>query len=48
MRCDSDGNLYMLTEGEAVAAVHKLNAKGERVALFDPGSDADLKVDEAD
>jgi hypothetical protein len=48
MRCDSDGNLYMLTEGEAVAAVHKLNAKGERVALFDPASDADLKVDSAD
>jgi len=48
MRCDSNGNLYMLTDGEAVAAVHKLNAKGERVALFNPGSDADLKVDEAD
>jgi len=48
MRCDGDGNLYMLTEGEQVSAVHKLNAKLERVALFDPRSDVDLKVDVAD
>jgi hypothetical protein len=47
MRCDSDGNLYLLTDAEPVSAVHKLNAKGERVALFDPTSYADLKVDVA-
>ena len=37
MRCDSDGNIYLLTEMEPMSVVHRLNVKGERVALFDPG-----------
>jgi hypothetical protein len=34
-RCDSDGNLYVRTDSGGLPAVHKLNSKGERLALFD-------------
>lgn len=45
LRCDSDGNLYLRTEFAGVPAIHKLNSKGERVALFEASSNPDLKVD---
>lgn len=47
LRCDSDGNLYLRTDSGGVPAIHKLNAKGERLALFEAGSNPDLKVDVA-
>ncbi len=43
LRCDSDGNLYLRTAPSGVGAIHKLNSKGVRVALFQPKS-ADVKV----
>ncbi len=47
LRCDGDGNLYLRTDSGGVPAIHKLNAKGERVALFEASSNPDLKVDVA-
>jgi hypothetical protein len=47
MRCDSDGNIYLLTDAAAVSAIHKLNARGDRVALFDASLNPDLKIDVA-
>jgi hypothetical protein len=44
MTCDSDGNLYLGGEPDGVPGIVKLNAKGERLAVFQPNS-ADLKVD---
>src|ERR1700683_235917 len=44
MTCDSDGNLYLRGEPDGVPGIVKLNAKGERLAVFQPKS-ADLKVD---
>lgn len=34
--CDSDGSVYFITSPDGVRAIHKLNARGERVALFQP------------
>lgn len=44
LKCDSDGNLYLQSHPEA-PAIHKLNAKGEQVALFRPTANPDLQVD---
>jgi hypothetical protein len=41
--CDGDGNLY-LSSDEAAAAIRKLSAKGERVALYQPIANPDVKV----
>ena len=43
--CDSDGNLYLRSESAGVTAIRKLNIKGERVALFEPSSNPDVKVE---
>lgn len=45
--CDSDGNLYVRTNLGGVPAIHKLNSKGERIALFEASSNPDMKVDVA-
>ena len=42
--CDGEGNLYLRSESAGVTAIRKLNAKGERVALFEPASSPDVKV----
>jgi len=44
LRCDADGNLYLRTDPSGVGAIHKLNGKGEQVALFEPTS-TDIKID---
>jgi hypothetical protein len=36
LKCDADGNLYLRTEPSGIGAIHKLNSKGERIALFQP------------
>jgi hypothetical protein len=43
--CDGDGNLYLQSDNYGVSGVRKLNAKAERVALFQPNANADLKID---
>ena len=45
LNCDADGNLYLQSDDSGVSGVRKLNAKGERVALFQPNANPDLKVD---
>lgn len=42
--CDSAGSLYLRSESAGVTAIRKLNAKGERVALYEPASNPDVKV----
>jgi len=44
MECDGEGNLYIQTDPEQ-PAIHKLNSKGERVAVFQPTSNPDRKID---
>jgi len=44
VKCDSNGNIYITTDQWGISAVHKLNAKGERLAMFQPNSDASFKV----
>lgn len=44
-QCDSDGNIYMLTDYDANVAIRKLNPKGELVALFRASSVPDLAID---
>jgi len=45
LRCDGEGNLYLRTDPSGVGAIHELNSKGERVALFQPASSSsDVKV----
>jgi hypothetical protein len=41
--CDSDGNLYF--RGDGVDPIHKLNSKGEHLALFQASSNTDKKID---
>jgi hypothetical protein len=36
LKCDADGNLYLRTEPSGIGAIHKLNSKGEPVALYQP------------
>lgn len=42
--CDGDGNLYVRTAPDGIQAVHKLNSKGEKTALFLANSPT-IKVD---
>jgi hypothetical protein len=44
MECDGEGNLYLQTD-PGQPAIHKLNSKGERVAVFQPTSNPDRKID---
>ena len=46
-RCDDGGNFYVRTDLGGVEGVHKLNSKGERLALFEASSNPDLKIDVA-
>ena len=43
VRCDADGNLYF--RQDAVDGVHKLNRKGEPVALFQAAANTDKNID---
>jgi hypothetical protein len=45
LTCDNDGNLYLQSEHFGVSGIRKLNAKGERTALFQPNANPDLKID---
>ncbi len=46
MVCDSDGNVYLSTDPVGVSGIHKLNGKGERVALFEASANnQNLQVD---
>jgi hypothetical protein len=42
--CDDDGNIYISSGAMGVIGIHKLNAKGERTALFEPSAIGDPKV----
>lgn len=42
--CDGDANLYLRSENAGVTGIRKLNAKGERVTLFEPSANPDIKV----
>ncbi len=35
-KCDRDGNVYLRDANDGVHAIHKLNAQGKQVALFQP------------
>lgn len=45
--CDEAGNIYLGSGTTGVNAIRKLNAKGERTALFEASAISDLKVDVA-
>lgn len=50
-KCDADGNLYIrkyATDRPLLSPVVKIDAKGKRVALFDPAAFSQLKLDRAD
>jgi hypothetical protein len=42
--CDNDGNLYLQSEQFGTSGIRKLNAKGERVALFQPNANPEMKI----
>lgn len=42
--CDAEGNLYLKTTPDGINAIHKLDANGRRIALFQPRS-AGLQID---
>jgi hypothetical protein len=44
VRCDDDGNIYLQNDYLGVSGIHKLSAKGERVANFQATGNPDLKV----
>jgi hypothetical protein len=44
LKCDQDGNIY-LQDDPVEPAIHKLDPKGNDVALFRPTANPDLKVD---
>jgi hypothetical protein len=44
MKCDGEGNLY-IQYNPVLPAIHKLNSQGERVAIFQPTSNPDRKID---
>lgn len=44
LKCDKDGNLYLMSAVDATSGVRKLNLKGERLALFVASSASDLPV----
>jgi hypothetical protein len=43
LKCDGDGNLYY--RQDPLDAIHKLNPKGEKVALFQAAANTDKKID---
>ena len=47
LQCDGDGNVYFRADVDGTSGIHKLNNKAERVALFEPNANADLKIDAA-
>ena len=44
LKCDEDGNLYLMTKMDAITGIRKLNAKGERLAVLVASPAADLKL----
>ncbi|MGA9390090.1 MAG: hypothetical protein WBV69_06550 [Candidatus Sulfotelmatobacter sp.] len=47
LNCDHDGNIYFSSDVYGTSAVHKLNPKGQEVALFRPNGNPDLKTIDA-
>ncbi len=47
VKCDGDGNVFFLSDTAGVSGIHKLNRKGERLAIFEADSNPDLKIDSA-
>jgi len=47
LRCDGEGNFYLREDAQARSPIHKLNAKGENLAVFDATSNPNFKVDVA-
>jgi hypothetical protein len=45
LACDGDGNIFLQTENSGVSGVRKLSPKGERLAVFQPSANPDLKLD---
>ena len=43
IRCDGDGNIYFETDAYGVAGIRKLAPNGERLAVFQPGTNPDFK-----
>lgn len=46
LKCDDAGNVYLRTDSEPQSAIHKLNSKGESVALYQATSST-MKIDVA-
>ena len=44
IKCDGDGNVYLMTQIDATTGIRKLNPKGQRVATFAASSATDLSV----
>jgi hypothetical protein len=44
IKCDGDGNVYVMTQVDATTGIHKLNPKGQRLANFIAGAAPDLSV----
>src|SRR5271166_597094 len=44
LKCDRSGNLYLHSDQFGISGIRKLSPKGERLALFRPSSDPELKV----
>lgn len=43
--CDSEGDIYLGTDHAGISGIHKVNAKGERLAVFSAHANPDLKID---
>ena len=44
IKCDTDGNLYLQSEHFGASGIRKLNDKGERIALFQPNANPEMKI----
>ena len=44
IKCDADGDIFLMTNTDATSGVHKLNSKGERLANFVASSGTDLSA----
>src|SRR5690242_3844181 len=43
IRCDGDGNIYFEVDSSGGSGIRKLSPSGERLAVFQPGTNSDLK-----
>jgi len=44
IKCDDDGNVYLMTQIEASSGIRKISPKGQRLALFSASSATDVHV----